>query len=94
MHRPAVSRVVLSALLVAALVGCRTVWVHAGATEQKYRDDTARCKYGMTAAERDRLMADPTAQVPPHRRDWQECMQLLGWTRETEPRAHAPWDTP
>lgn len=76
------------------LLGCRTVWVHPKATAEKYQTDFARCKYGMTPAELERIMDDPHKDFPPQRRDWKRCMQLLGWHTKVGSRSHRAWDTP
>lgn len=81
------------ATTIAVLVaGCRTVWVHPDATAEKYAEDIARCKYGLTAAEVNHIVLNSGEALPPHRRNWKQCMQILGWSTETKPRAHPLWD--
>ena len=76
------------------LSGCRSVWVHPEATADKHREDLARCKYGISSAEADEIVTNPDRQIPPHRPDWRNCMELLGWSTKTARRGHRIWDTP
>jgi len=73
------------------IVGCRVVWVHPEASAEKYETDVAHCKYGLTAVDLNRTIQAGKA-LPPHNRNWKQCMQLLGWSTETKPRAHRLWD--
>ena len=88
------TRLALAIVCAAILFGCRSVWVHPEATAEKYQEDTARCKYGMTSSELEEVINDPDRQMPRHRDDWRECMQLLGWTTETDYRSEPVWDRP
>ena len=88
------ARLAAVALAGSSLLGCRLVWVHPEATEQKFQEDTAHCKYGITATELVETMKSRAAPVPPLHRDWRNCMQLLGWATEVKPRGHRLWDTP
>ena len=88
-----VARLTIAVACPLILSGCRIVWVHPDATAEKYQEDTVRCKYGMTPAELQQLVDAASQPLPPQRRNWRQCMQLLGWKTKAAPRAHEVWDT-
>ena len=86
------ARVMVALAFPLILLGCRIVWIHPEATAEKYQADTLRCKYGMTPAEFQQAVDTANGQIPPYRRNWRECMQMLGWKTKTDSRDHRPWD--
>ena len=79
------------ASLVLLSTGCRSVWVHPEASEAKYQNDTAQCKYGISNEELQRILATPTSLIPQYRSDWKRCMTLLGWHTQVRRRSNPPW---
>ena len=71
--------------------GCRSVWVHPDASEVKYQNDMARCKYGTSSEELQRILATETSPIPQYRSDWKRCMDLLGWHTQVRRRSSPPW---
>jgi hypothetical protein len=74
--------------------GCRSVYVHPEATAEKFERDQIRCKYNMNQAELDRVLSDPSQDVPKIRRDWKRCMLLLGWDTQSGFRWSNVWARP
>jgi hypothetical protein len=85
---------VVVALLAAAMTGCRSVWVHADASEARYQADFTRCSYGVSSEELQQILATPSSPLPKHRPDWKQCMALLGWQTEWRSRSSPPWGLP
>ena len=90
MNRALIS--VLSASLLLCTAGCRSVWVHPEATQEKFTHDQARCMYGMSSEEADRILLNPDEVPPSPRKGWKRCMTLLGWDTVTGARAGRQWD--
>ncbi len=77
-------------LVLGSVMGCRTVWVNPGASSAKYQADIYQCRYG-TEAPTDKEIR--SGDLPPvsARRDWKECMALLGWTTRVGMRSSEPY---
>jgi hypothetical protein len=77
-------------LAMTPILGCRTVWVHPEATQEKYTQDFYRCRFGADPPTAEEIRA---GDQPPltKRRDWEECMALLGWTSRVGMRWSEPY---
>ena len=71
----------VSVLAVTSLLGCRTVWVHPEASQEKYASDFYRCRFGAEPPTNEQIHAGALPSVSA-RPDWEQCMGLLGWTPE------------
>ena len=61
-----------------SLSGCRNVWVHPQASEEKWTYDSELCD-GMPKTD------TPAKPSPPEgARSWKQCMLALGWSTETD----------
>ena len=89
-----VTRALLLIMLLAVLgTGCRTVWVHPEATQEKWSQDFYLCRFGAKPPTAEDLQdADRPVLVP--RSDWKHCLATLGWTTRVRPRSSPPFSTP
>ena len=78
-------------LAVGSGLGCRTIWIHPGATQQKYTDDLYRCRFGAEPPSEAEIRNGEMPAAIKVRRDWKECMALLGWSHEVGMRWSKPY---
>lgn len=91
--RSGLLQIVALSMLFCFVSGCRNTWTHPEATEEKYAHEIYLCRYGVelpTEEEIRRRVADRPGAL---RSDWGQCMELLGWDRDTRMRWAKPWDS-
>jgi hypothetical protein len=76
-------------LITVVSVGCRTVWVHPDASHEKYTSDFYRCRFGTEPPTPEEIEHGELPTITP-RRDWKQCMALLGWRTKTGMRSSPP----
>lgn len=82
---------VLALLILACMsTGCRTVFVHPDATQEKYTADFYRCRFGTEPPTQEEIHRGDLPTLNP-RRDWKHCMALLGWTTKVGMRWSPPY---
>ena len=80
---------ILLGLLAASTTGCRTVWVHPEATQEKYSHDMYWCRYGAEPPDPNKMYeARPVLHL---HRDWPICMESLHWSKTTGVRSDKPY---
>ena len=77
-------------MLASLLLGCRTVWVHPEASQQKYTEDYYSCRFGTEPPTQEAIRQGELPDVAA-RPDWKQCMALLGWTSKVGMRWNEPY---